>query len=89
MSSETVRQYQLEERSLIASRIKNDYQRINQLMAIMVKDKISSPEKVDKLKKELAYHHKNNIFLDCKTMGEIVLTNIELVLKKDFKQSIF
>lgn len=87
MSSETVRQYQLEERSLIASRIKNDLQRVNELMSIMIKDRISKPEKVERLKGELAHHHKNDIFLKCKTMGEIVLTNIELLLRKEWKHS--
>ncbi len=87
MSVETVRQYQLEERSLIAYRIKSDGKRVNELLNVMIKDEISNPEKVSKLKRELAYHHKNDVFLDCKSMGEIVLTNIKLLLNKDFKQS--
>lgn len=88
MSHETVRQYQLEERSLIAYRIKSDEERVNELVNIMVKDEISNEEKVIKLKNELAQHHKNDIFLKCQSMGEIVLTNIQLLLNKDFKQSI-
>ncbi|MFT5834206.1 MAG: hypothetical protein ACI97N_001840 [Cognaticolwellia sp.] len=88
LKPETMRQYQLEERSLMASRIKNDFDRVNELMEIMVKDTVSNPEKVNKLKNELAQHHKNNIFLKCKNMGEIVLTNIQLLLRKELKQSI-
>ena len=89
MTQQTVRQYQLEERSLIAARAKSAKAQLMELLNIMVKDEISLPEKVEQLKKEMAKHHKNDIFLNCKNMGEIVLTNIELLLKKDFKQSMW
>ncbi len=55
---------------------------------IKIKDKLSDDEKVKLLKEELGYHHKTNDFDTCKNMGEIVLTNVELLLKKEFKQSI-
>ena len=87
MTQETVRQYQLEERSLIAARAKAASIQLKELFGVMVTDQISFPKKVNQLKKELAKHHKNDLFLKCKTMGEIVLTNIQLLLKKDFKQS--
>ena len=88
MAAETVKQYQLEERSLIASRAKAEWPRVQALLRLMTKDKLSSPEKVARLKTELAYHHKNDIFLECTTMGEIVVANIRLLLQKEFKQSI-
>lgn len=88
MAPDTVRQYQLEERSLIAARVKSSIKQANDLFNVMTKDVISQPEKVKQLKEELAYHHKNDIFLKCKNMGEIVLTNLVLLLQKDFKQSI-
>ncbi len=88
MSSKTVHQYQLEERTLIGTRVKDSQKRVKELMDVMVKDTISMPDKVDQLKHEMAEHHQNNSFLRCKTMGEIVKNNIQLVLQKDFKQSI-
>ena len=88
MKMETVRQYQLEERSLIATRVKAARNRLNKLLRIMSKDVISSQDKVERLKKELARHHKTKEFANCKTMGDIVLTNIQLLLAKDFKNSI-
>lgn len=88
MRPETVKQYQLEERSLIAARVKTSGPQFSNLMEVMVKDELSTEEKIIQLKEELAYHHRNNGFLNCKTMGEIVLTNIQLLLQKDFKQSI-
>lgn len=88
MEMETVRQYQLEERTLIAGRVKNSNKRFKHLIKLMARDKISDPTKVDQLKKELSHHHKNEIFDACETMGQIVLTNINLLLEKDFTQSI-
>jgi len=87
MTAETVHQYQLEERSLIATRIKASRAQVNHLFRVMVADKISSRKKVEQLQKELAAHHNNRSFLECKTMGEIVLTNLKLLLQKDFRQS--
>jgi hypothetical protein len=88
MSKETVIQYQYEERSLIAGRVKASMEQFKGLMNVMVKDPLSTPPKIKQLKEELAYHHKSNRFLKCNTMGEIVWTNIQLLLQKEFKQSI-
>ena len=87
MSHQTLQQYQLEERTLISARVKDEQDRVNELLDIMARDRISFPEKVDQLKHELAEHHQNNSFLRCTTMGQIVRNNIELLLQKDFRQS--
>jgi len=88
ISPAAVAQYQLEERSLIALRAKSSRGRLSSLLKCMINDSISFPQKISRLKDELAHHHRNNKFLSCKNMGEIVLTNIDLVLQKEFKQSI-
>jgi hypothetical protein len=88
MTPETVKQYQLEERSLIAGRVKTSQKQFKTLMDVMMKDEISTPEKTRELADGLAHHHKNKRFEDCRTMGEVVLNNIQLLLEKDFKQSI-
>ena len=84
----TVTQYQLEERSLIAVRIKNEQLRFEELMTILVVDRISDDRKVAFLKKELGEHHQSDVFQDCYTMGDIILAHLNLLLAKDFKQSI-
>ncbi len=88
MNPKTVKQYQLEERSLIAARIKSNLDRTQVLLGIMQTTKISSEKKVKDLCLDLKNHHNTNVFDSCQTMGEIVLANIQLLLKKDFKQSI-
>lgn len=88
MAPETVKQYQLEERSLIANRVMSSKDQVEALFRVMVKDEISQPAKVDQLKKELQQHHHSDAFASCKTMGDIVSTNLKLLLQKDFRQSI-
>ncbi len=88
LNSETVRQYQLEERSLIARRARTSRTRLNHLFKSMIKDKLSSDQKIKQLQKELINHHNNDIFDNCTSMGQLVLANLKLVLKKEFIQSI-
>ena len=88
LSPKTVKQYQLEERSLISRRIKMSRSRIVQLINCMRKEKLSSTKKIIQLREELAYHHKHDSFLACETMGEIVLNNLKLLLQKEFIQGI-
>ncbi len=87
MGIETVRQYQMEERSLVATRVKSSINRLRRLFDVMNKDIISTEDKVIKLRKDLGEHHKTKAFDNCRSMGEIVETNIRLLLAKDFKQS--
>ena len=59
LKTEAVRQYQLEERSLIARRVRSSRTRLNQLLDCMCSDTISSEKKVKKLSQDLADHHNN------------------------------
>ncbi len=88
MEAETVKQYQLEERSLIAARAKVEWSRLSELLAIMRPQKLSEPDKVASLREELAVHHETDVFLRCDTMGEIIDANVNLLMHKEFKQSI-
>ena len=88
MEPETVKQYQLEERSLIAARAKVEWVRLSELLKIMRTDQLSDGDKIAKLRAELAHHHDNDVFLGCTTMGEIIEANINLLMHKEFKQSI-
>lgn len=81
MTPESVWQYQIEERSMIASRLKSESQRVYDLMDVMSKDEIAPAENVDQLKNELAKHYNDDRFLACQTMGEIVWHSLELVMK--------
>ena len=82
---ESTYQYQKEERALIAKRLKSSRYRVKDLIDIMSKDRISTDEKVDRLKKELAEHFGDTSFLRCKNMGEVVKKNLKVTLLKPMK----
>ena len=82
MTPETVKQYQKEERSLIATRLKASKEKIDQLLEAMSEDRISLPANVDSLRKDLARHYKNRDFLSCNSMGEILKKSLDTVLEQ-------
>lgn len=88
LTHESVKQYQLEERSMTAARIKASGRRLLNLFKVMVKDHISTPAKVESLRSELAAHHKNTVFLECKNMGELVMTHLKLILQREFMDAV-
>jgi hypothetical protein len=81
LTPETVKQYQKEERSMIAARIKGAKYRLKELGDAVMKDEISIPENTERLKKELAEHYKDKEFLSCKSMGAVVRTSLRMLLK--------
>ncbi|AYD48546.1 hypothetical protein [Arachidicoccus soli] len=89
LDTESIKQYQAEERSRLVYRIATERYRMKELMDVMLVDEISTPEKVEQLKFELAEHWQNVSFLKAKTMGRILkihmkqmlLPNLNMVLK--------
>ena len=79
LTPETIRQYQKEERTLIARRSISSHFRLNHLTDVMARDTISSPEKVRQLGKELADHYKNETFIAARTMGELVKCSLKIL----------
>lgn len=82
MTPESMRQYQLEERSLILSRSLSNKDSLNQLLAAMCTQPLSIPKNIKQLRRELAQHHKNKAFEKCSSMGELVKLNLETMLQK-------
>jgi len=83
LNEETMQQYQQEERTLIAKRIKRSKNRTNLLLDAMSNDTLSIPAKEDTLKKELAKHYAHPQFLKCKNMGEIMRVSLDLLIDKN------
>jgi len=80
LNPETIRQYQKEEHAMIANRIKVTRYRLKDLSDCMEEETLSKPEKVDQLKTELAEHFKDDSFLECDNMGEILRTRLFILL---------
>ena len=82
MTSESMNQYQHEERSLMISRMKSSRFILKGLLDAMVTMPLSTQENIRRLRTELADHHKNKDFLKCETMGEILRINLSMLLQK-------
>ncbi len=85
LDPKTMEQYQSEERTLLFRRLKTARYRLKDLIDCMRCDTISTPEKVEMLKQELAKHHKSDEFLKCKSMGDLVRLNLKTVLTREPK----
>lgn len=83
LTEETVRQYQREERTLIARRLKLSRYRIKELLDIMSEDVLSLSEKVEQLKDQLNEFYNTKKFNRCKSMGEIVKVNLKMSLTRE------
>jgi hypothetical protein len=86
MNDQTVKQYQAEERSLIARRLIAARYRLKDLIDCMEQDDISTPEKVKQLREDLARHHKNDDFLELENMGEILKLQLKSTLAKHIRK---
>lgn len=83
LNKDTIEQYQAEERTLMAYRFTASRYRVAELMQIMTRDEISTPEKQYQLKNELTEHFHSAEFLLCKTMGDLVNLTMKYSLKKN------
>lgn len=86
INEKTVKQYQAEERSLIARRLIASRYRVKDLIDCMEEDNISTPEKVKQLREDLAKHHANEHFLECENMGEILKLQLKSTLAKHIRK---
>lgn len=82
MTPETVKQYQREERSNISNRLKVEKKRVDDLLSAMKQDKLSKPENIKKLRKELANFYEDKDFLSCECMGDLVEMSLQMLIKK-------
>jgi hypothetical protein len=79
---ESVKQYQMEERSLISERIRTEQDRVNSLFRIFRMDEISTKDKTRQLGNELFQLHGDVAFKQAVTMGEITQLHLEKILNK-------
>ncbi|HSC53811.1 MAG TPA: hypothetical protein VLC98_09330 [Phnomibacter sp.] len=82
LDKDSIEQYQVEERTLMSFRLFSSRNRMTELMDVMVKDPISTPEKTSLLKDQLNALHETDAFQHCTTMGELLKVNIETVLAR-------
>jgi hypothetical protein len=76
---DSVDQYKVEERSIVAKRILSSGSRIRALVEIAKKDTLSTPEHIERLKKEIYDLTLDMQFKKCTHMGEILALALEFV----------
>lgn len=77
--ADSVEQYKVEERSIVAKRIKSSGSRIRKIIDICKKDEISLPENVEQLRREIYEFTQDVSFKRTKGMGEILSTALDFV----------
>lgn len=85
LNKDSIEQYQAEERTLMALRLNEKRRRIYDLYTIMENDTITSPEKREQLKAELAEYMGHPSFLECKSMGQLAKAHLKQSLRKSLR----
>lgn len=76
---ESVDQYKLEERSIVARRLISYHDRINELLDCMLNDSISKEENISQLKMKIFEYTQDKVFKKSKNMGEVLKNALEYV----------
>ncbi len=77
LSKKVAEQYKREELDAMRKRYLANHVRMRSLISRMKKDKISTRENVETLRKELAHHHKDPSFKSLTTMADILVKHLE------------
>ncbi len=83
LNQDTIEQYQTEERTMMAFRVASTRFRLMELLNIMSKDNISTPEKIKQLRTELGDYFKSPAFYKCSSMGQVVKRQLKQTLQKN------
>ncbi|MCF1192174.1 hypothetical protein LRR18_11315 [Mangrovimonas sp. AS39] len=79
IQKESIEQYKIEERSIVAKRMISYHERIEELLDCMQNDTLSNPEHISKLKEEIYDYTMDVEFRRSKGMGEIMKNALDFV----------
>jgi hypothetical protein len=80
IKSESTRQYQIEERSMMANRLRAERVQMHDLLEIMKKDVLTTTENFINLRQEMATFYGKEEMLKCQNAGELLEFSLKLVL---------
>jgi len=83
LNKDSLEQYQTEERTMMAFRLASNRYRIMDLLSIMGKDTISTPEKTRQLAEELNQHFQVTRFSNVSSMGKILKIHLKQTLARN------
>jgi hypothetical protein len=82
LNTNSIKQYQAEERTMMAFRVAASRYRLKALLDIMCTDNISTEEKVRQLSAELSEYTTHPVYRRCTNMGQVVKTHLKNLLRK-------
>ncbi|WP_257668445.1 hypothetical protein [Parapedobacter tibetensis] len=82
LTDRTVLQYQQEERSSIVHRVRSERHRIAALRDVSNTEELSTQANVKQLREGYARYYKNNHYLTCRTMTDIIELNVKNVIRQ-------
>lgn len=82
MTPTTMRQYQREERALIANRVLSSKTTLKRLIRAMSQDNLAPHENVVHLREDLANYYKEPAFKECRNMGELLRTSLSILVQR-------
>jgi len=81
LTQNSINQYKIEERSIVARRIISSGNRLTKLVRTMQKEILTLPENLERLKNEIYKFTKENAFLESRSMGDVMKASFEYVRK--------
>ena len=81
LREESIEQYKIEERSLLAKRASSEHERLGDLLNCMCNDHISTPQKIKELKRGLFKLTGDVEFKKTKNMGDILETALDFIVR--------
>jgi len=81
LTHDSINQYKIEERSIVARRILSSGNRLNKLVKTMQLELFTLPENLERLRNEIYKFTQDKAFLNSKTMGDIMKASFEYVRK--------
>ncbi|MDA7711027.1 hypothetical protein N8873_03075 [Flavobacteriaceae bacterium] len=81
LTQNSINQYKIEERSIVARRIISSGNRLTKLVRTMQKEILTLPENLERLKNEIYKFTKEKAFLESRSMGDVMKASFEYVRK--------
>ena len=83
LSDRAIRQYQKEERALMARRLRVAWSRTDDLFHCMENDQLSDRENVVQLARGLARYHRESVFDSATSIGQLTRQHLTATLRED------
>jgi hypothetical protein len=79
LNHESINQYKIEERSIVARRITSSGNRLKKLLNIMQLDQVTITSNLERLRNEIFKFTKDKAFLESKSMGDLMQATLNFV----------